>query len=71
MNNIRTTVVLDAFLAQQVRNAFEGNLSKGLNAIAGAYLDRNDPLKKAYGTHAGWKLDAQKAKDGLRKEWGD
>ncbi len=30
-----------------------------------------DPLKKAYGSHKGWKIDTQKVKDELRKDWGD
>ncbi len=34
------------------------------------FLDvRSDPLKEAFGSLKAWKIDSQKMKDELRKEW--
>jgi len=30
---------------------------------------KSDPLKEAFGSLKGWKIDSQKMKDELRKEW--
>lgn len=71
MAMVRTTVVLDDIQLQLLRNLFGGNVSRGLSKVVDFYLERNDPMKKAFGSLKGWKIDSQKVKDELRKEWGD
>ena len=71
MAQLRTTIVIDDFLASKIRQMFNGNLSFGISKIIEDHLTANDPLKKAYGIHKGWKINSQQVKDELREEWGD
>ncbi len=71
MAQIRTTIVMDGFLVEQVRRMFDGNLSLGITKLIEEHLTEKDPLKKAYGIHKGWKINSQKVKDELREDWGD
>lgn len=71
MPQVRTTIVIDQFLAQRIRQMFSGNLSLGITKLIEEHLHEKDPLKKAYGIHKGWKINSQKIKDELREEWGD
>ena len=71
MAGVRTTIVIDEFLASRVRQMFFGNLSLGITKIIEEHLGEKDPLKQAYGSLKGWKIDAGKVKEELRDEWGD
>ncbi|MFH0713679.1 MAG: hypothetical protein V1722_03960 [Candidatus Micrarchaeota archaeon] len=70
MTQVRTTIVIDDFLATRVRQMFNGNLSLGITEIIQTHLKEQDPLKRAYGSLKGWKIDSQKTKNELRDAWG-
>lgn len=71
MSRVRTTVVLEEMLVSKLRNMFDDNLSKAIAVVAEAYFHQKDPLKEAYGSLKGWRIDAQKAKNELREDWGE
>ena len=45
MATIRATIVLDELIAMRVRQAFDGNLSKGVNELLRVHL--NEPAEDA------------------------
>lgn len=71
MTQMRTTIVMDEFLVERIRNMFNGNLSLGITKMIEAHLIEKDPLRKAYGCLKGSKINSQQLKDELREEWDD
>lgn len=53
MTSIRATIVIDEFLAYQVKQMFNGNLSKGITELVQAHLKekKKDDLDEMFGIY--------------------
>lgn len=49
MSSIRTTIVLDEFIAARVRQLFGGNLSKGINVVLRQHLIEEPRKESLFG----------------------
>ena len=71
MTTLRTTITIDAFIAEQIRRMFNGNLSLGINELLHEHLKERNPIDKTFGI-AKSKKSTQKIMDEIDRElWGE
>ncbi len=66
---VRTTLTLDAYVVNMVKNMFNGELSHGVNELLKEHLREKNPLEKTFGTFKFKKSTDQMLREGDKEMW--